>query len=55
MCTSLEPRLSVPDFVSQLCPKLQDEIQNGKPGFEAKCALGRSTWRSVIKHVKHGR
>ena len=43
---SLEPRLSVPDFVSQLwgkigsktsdfSPKLQDKIQNGKPGFEA--------------------
>ena len=28
---SLEPRLSVPDF-----PKLQDKIQDRKPGFEAK-------------------
>ena len=40
---SLKPRLSVPDFVSQLwrkidfSPKLQDKIQNGKPGFEANC------------------
>ena len=29
MQCSLEPRLSVPDFVSQL-----DKIRNGKPGFE---------------------
>ena len=29
---SLEPRLSVPDFVSQL----GDKIRNGEPGFEAK-------------------
>ena len=41
---SLKPRLSIPDFISQLwrkiggtdfSPKLQDKIQNGKPGFEA--------------------
>ena len=36
---SLEPRLSVPDFVSQLwrkiAPKLRDKIRNGKPGFKA--------------------
>ena len=31
---SLEPRLSVPDCVSQ--PKLRDTIRNGKPGFEAR-------------------
>ena len=33
MCSlhSLEPRVSVPDFVSQL----RDKIQNGEPGFEA--------------------
>ena len=30
--TSLEPRVSVPDFVSQL----EDKIWNGKPGFETK-------------------
>ena len=29
---SLEHRLSVPDF----SPKLQNKIQNGKPGFEAR-------------------
>ena len=39
---SLEPRLSVPDFVSQLwrkigdfSPKLRDKIRNREPGFEA--------------------
>ena len=38
---SLVPRLSVPDFVSQLwrkidfSPKLRDKIQNGEPGNEA--------------------
>ena len=33
--SSLEPRLSVPDFVSQLWRKLRDKIWNGKPVFEA--------------------
>ena len=33
--------------------KLRDKIRNGKPGFEAKCALGRSTWQSVIKHTRN--
>ena len=34
---SLEPRLSVPDFVSQLWRKIRAESQiwNGKPGFVA--------------------
>ena len=32
---SLEPRLPVPDFVSQLWSKLRDKIRNGEPGFEA--------------------
>ena len=40
---SLEPRLSILDFVSQLWrkigrrffPKLRDKIWNGEPGFEA--------------------
>ena len=47
---SLEPRLSVLDFVSQLwrkigfSPKLRDEIRNGKLGFEANIAF-RSHWR----------
>ena len=46
---SLEPRLSVPDFVSQLwrkidfSPKLRDKIRNGKPGFEARQELLRRT------------
>ena len=39
MFTSLEPRLSIPDFVSQLSPMLQDQFRNGKPGFEAICSL----------------
>ena len=34
--SSLEPRLSIPDFVSQLFfSRLRDKIRNGKPGFEA--------------------
>ena len=32
---SLVPRLSIPDFLSQLSPKLWDKIQNREPGFEA--------------------
>ena len=43
-CSSLEPRLSVLDFVAQLwrtdfSPKLWDKIRNGKPGFEASLAV----------------
>ena len=35
-CYSLETRLFIPCFVSQLCsPKLQNKIWNGKPGFKA--------------------
>ena len=40
--TNLEPRLSIPDFVSQLwnfSPKLRDKIWNRKPGFKARVAL----------------
>ena len=37
--SSLEPRLSVPGFVSRLSPKLQDKIRNGKPGFEASVSI----------------
>ena len=43
---SLEPRLSVPDFVllvSDFSPKLRDKIHNRKPGFEAS--------HCVIKHT----
>ena len=42
MIPSLKPRLSVPDFVSQLwrktdfSPKLRDKVRNREPGFEAK-------------------
>ena len=32
--TSVETRLSVPDFVSQLWRKFGDKMQNGKPEFE---------------------
>ena len=39
LTSSLEPRLSILDFVSQLWrkigPKLRNKIPNGKPGFEA--------------------
>ena len=36
-CVSLhlEPRFSVPDFVSQLWKKIGDKIRNRKPGFKA--------------------
>ena len=43
MLPSLEPRLSIPDFVLQLwrktdfSPKLQNKIWNGKPWNEATC------------------
>ena len=49
MDNSLEPRLSVLDFVSQLwrktdfSPKLQDKIRNGKPGFEARWVMSKCT------------
>ena len=44
---SLEPRLSVLGFVSQIrCfSKLQDKVRNGKPGFEA------SVWTKLLKWV----
>ena len=52
MSASLEPRLSVPDFVSQLwikisdfSPKLWDKIWNGKPGCEA-------TWVPLQDHYQ---
>ena len=46
---SLEPRLSVPDIVSQLCKlKQRDEIRNGKPGFEATCIGCYSTEPSIL-------
>ena len=49
-CTSLslEPRLSVLDFVSQLwrkidfSPKLRDKIRNEKPGFKVTSFMPRS-------------
>ena len=45
--SSLEPRLSVPDFVSQLWRKIK--IRNGKPGFEASCNQAEETMvRSLI-------
>ena len=38
--STLEPRLSVLDFVSQLWRKLQDKtIRNGEPGFEGSITL----------------
>ena len=54
---SLEPRLSIPDFVLQLwrkidfSPKLRDKIWNGKPGFKARGGL--SWWRDqeVTKYL----
>ena len=33
--SSLEPRLSVPDFVLRLWRKIGEKIQNGEPGFKA--------------------
>ena len=37
----LKPRLSVPDFVSQLWrSKLRDKIWNGEPGFEHRNSIG---------------
>ena len=44
MTYSLEPRLSVPDFVSQ-----RDKIRNGKPGFEATSS------RRLLQATKTGR
>ena len=37
--SSLEPRLSVLDFVLQLWRKLQDKIRNREPGLEASITL----------------
>ena len=50
---SLEPRLSVADFVLQ--PKLRDKMRNGKPGFKAKVwgqDYNPRGWR--LKHL-HGK
>ena len=44
---SLEPRLSVPDFVSQhFSPKLRDKIRNRKAGFEATYML---SWCTMLQ------
>ena len=41
---SFEPRVSVPDFVSQLC-----KSWNGKPGFEANPTRHGDTRRKAIE------
>ena len=45
--SSLGPRLSVPDFVSQFSPKLRDKIRSGKPGFKARTTVPASCFWSV--------
>ena len=53
---SLEPRLSVPDFVSQLwrkfgfSPKLRDKIRNREPVFETRSDITQYAinWTVVI-------
>ena len=49
--SSLEPRLSIPDFVSQLSDfslKLRDKIPNGKSGFEASSYPGCRLAREMV-------
>ena len=60
--TSLKPRLSIPDFVSQLWrkmlwdkQKLQDKIRNGEPGFEAELLpafwIKPATWLHFVHEI----